>query len=125
MNEKTLNGVTESIIDFCNALESAAVNLRRQIKLLTKTEPKARISEKNFNILKWQDEKGSRLGDFQAAYKTHNLPDNWHHAYGVLKANIFLISEPFHKEGYEYRYWIYPEKYEDRIFRKRLVEAHG
>jgi len=122
-SEKTLNDLTESLIDFCNALESSVVNLRRQIVLLSKTQLRARISEEDFNILKWENEKGAKLGDFQAAYKKQNLPDKWHHIYNILKVNISLISNPFHEEGYKFRYWIYPEKYDDRIFRQKLGEA--
>lgn len=115
--------LAESLIDFCNALESLAVNLRRQIQPLTKTEAKAVLSEETFNILKWQDEKGVRLGDFQVAYKNMNLPDKWLHCYNILKANSSVINNSFKEEDYVYRYWIYPEKYTDRIFRKKLSEA--
>jgi hypothetical protein len=117
--------IAEALTDFCNALESLAVNLRRQIQAITKIEVKVKISEERFNVLKWQDEKGERLGDFQAAYRSHNLPENWDHAWNILKRNNSLIANPFHEEGYEFRYWIYPEKYKDRIFRKKLSEAKG
>jgi len=123
MSEKTLNDLTESLIDFCNAQESSVVNLRRQIVLLSKNQPRTRVSEEKFNVLKWENEKGAKLGDFQAAYKKHNLPDKWQHAYNILKVNTSLISNPFKEKGYEFRYWIYPEKYSDRIFRKKLVES--
>jgi len=125
MSEKTLNELAESLVDFCNALESLAVNLRRQIQALPKTEVRAQLSELTFNVLKWQDEKGVRLGDFQVAYKNMNLPDKWLHCYNILKANSSVINNSFKEEGYVYRYWIYPEKYNDRIFRKRLNEAKG
>lgn len=87
-----------------------------------KAEEKATLSEDRFNVLKWEKEKGSRLGDFQVAYKKLNLPDKWHHAYNILKANNSLISNPLKEPGYVCRYWIYPEKYTDRIFRKKLSE---
>jgi len=125
MSEKLLNDLIESLIDFCNAQESSVVNLRRQIVLLSKNQLRARISEEDFNILKWENEKGAKLGDFQAAYKKHNLPDKWHHAYNILKVNTSLISNPFKEEGYVYRYWIYPEKYNDKIFRKKMDESEG
>ena len=94
-------------------------------ELEQKAEVKARIPEERFTVLRWQDEKGSKLGSFQAAYKSHNLPEKWSHAFNVLKANNSLIASPLHEEGYEFRYWIYPQKYEDRIFRKKLSEAKG
>lgn len=123
MSEETLNDLVESLIDFCNAQESSVVSLRRQIQALTKAEAKATVSEKRFNVLKWRNEKGERLGDYQVAYQSHNLPESWSHAFNILKVNICLIANPFHEEGYAYRYWIYPEKYKDRIFRKKLGEA--
>jgi hypothetical protein len=79
------------------------------------------LSEETFNVLKWQSEKGARIGDFEVAYKSQNALDNWQHAYNILKVNNAVIGNPFHEDGYVYRYWIY-EKYDDRIFRKKLSE---
>ena len=123
MDEERYIEVAESLTDFSNAVEAACVNLRRQLQGLAKTEAEAVLLEDTFNILKWQDEKGVRLGDFQVAYKKMNLPDKWLHCYNILKANSSLISNPFKEEGYVFRYWIYPGKYEDRIFRKKLGEV--
>jgi len=115
--------LAETLMDFCNSVEASVVNLRRQISELTKTEAKATISEERFNVLKWEDEKGSRLGDYQVSYQKNNLPEAWSHAFNVLRANNVLIANPFQEEGYEFRYWIYPQKYSDRIFRKKLGEG--
>ena len=115
----------EDVIDFLNGIEASCVKLRMQIKKLLGSQVKAIIPESAFDALKWQDEKGSRLGDYQVAYKNHNLPEKWSHAFGVLKTNVSLIGDPFRDEGYAYRYWIYPHKYSDRIFRKKLTEAKG
>ena len=125
MNEKRLNRLSESLIDFCNAVESASFNLQRKLQGSGNNEAKTVLSEDTFNILKWQDEKGVRLGDFQVAYKNMNLPDKWLHCYNILKANNSLISNPFKEKGYVHRYWIFPSKYEDRIFRKKIKEAKG
>lgn len=61
-----------------------------------------------------------KLGGFQVAYKNMNLLGKWLHCYNILKVNSSVISNPFSEEAYVYRYWIYPEKYEDRIFRKKI-----
>jgi hypothetical protein len=122
MNEKRLDRLSESLIDFCNAVESASFNLHRKLQGVGNNEAKTVLSEDTFNVLKWQDEKGVRLGDFQVAYKNMNLPDKWLRCYNILKANNSLISNQFEDRGYVYRYWIYPEKYDDRIFRKRVKE---
>ena len=84
---------------------------------------RVKISEDRFNVLKWEEETGAKLGDFQVAYAKHNLPDNWNHCFNILKANNSLIATPFKEEDYKFRYWIYPEKYNDKIFRKKLGEA--
>lgn len=123
MSDEDLKILAEDITDFLHGIEASCVKLRKQIEKLLGTEVKAKVSEDRFNCLKWQDEKGEKLGDFQAAYRSHNLPENWDHAWNILKANNSLIANPFHEEGYVYRYWIYPEKYKDRIFRKKLSEA--
>ena len=114
--------LAEDITDFLNGVEASCVKLRKQIEKLLGAEVKARVSEDRFTGLKWQDEKGERLGNYQVASQSHNLPDNWSHAYNILKANSSLIANPFKEKGYAYRYWIYPEKYSDRIFRKKLGE---
>jgi len=120
MSSEDLKILAEDIVDFCNALESACVKLRRQIEKLLGSEVRANVSEVAFTCLKWEDERGARLGNYQVAYKNSNLLDKWLHAYRILEANHAVISNPFKLEGYEHRYWIYPEKYKDRIFRKKL-----
>jgi hypothetical protein len=128
MSDDDLKIFIEDFADFLNGLEASIVKMRRQIeKLYGESKPKPLISEAlTFSeALKWVDEKGSKLGDYQVAYKNQNMPDRWLHAWNVLKANNSVIGNPFHEEGYEYCYWIYPEKYTDRIFRKKLNEAKG
>ena len=125
MSDEDLKILAEEIIDFCNGLEALAVKLRFQIEKMfdiAKVEKsKAVLPEATFN-LKWQVEKGNRLGEYEVAYKSQNILDNWQHCFNILKQNNAVIGNRFHEQGYEYAYWIYPEKYEDRIFRKKLNE---
>lgn len=125
MSNKETSEFIEGLIELCDRLEALAVGLRQQTQAIMKTEAKAGIPEDRFNVLKWEIEKGSRLGNYQVAYQRHNLPENWVHCFSVLKANLSFIDNPFLEEDYEFRYWIYPQKYRDRIFRKKLVEAKG
>jgi hypothetical protein len=117
----------EDFLDMLNGFEASIVKMKQQIAKLVGIEekPKPLIPEAlTFSeALKWVDEKGSRLGDYQVAYKSQNPFDRWQHAYNILKQNNATIANPFHMEGYQYRYWIYPEKYDDRIFRKKLNEV--
>ena len=134
MNEEDFAIFLEDFCDFLEGLEASIVKMKMQIaKLVGEPKPKAnssgeakaKISEETFNILKWDNEKGERLGDFQTAYKNKNVLENWQHAYNILKQSNAVIGNRFHEQGYEYAYWIYPEKYEDRIFRKKLNEVKG
>jgi hypothetical protein len=115
--------LAEDIVGFLNSIEASCVKLRKRIEKLLGSEAKARIPEDSFNVLKWQDERGVRLGDYQVAFTKHNVPESWSYAFSVLKANNSFIANPFHEQGYEFWYWIYPQKYSDRIFRKRLSEV--
>ncbi|MEM4713864.1 MAG: hypothetical protein QXQ61_04865 [Candidatus Bathyarchaeia archaeon] len=108
----------KDFMDYLNSQEEAVKRLKEQIAKLVGVKPS--IPEVTFNVLKWQAEKGAVLGDYEVAYKNQNVLENWQHAYNILKASNSVIGNPFHLEGYAYRYWIYPEKYEDRIFRKKL-----
>ncbi len=128
MSDDDLKILAEDIADFLNGVEVACAKLRRQIEKLIgpcEAKPKAVVSEETFNILKWSDEKGARLGDYQVAYKSQNLPDKWLHCWNILKDNNSVIANSFHEEGYQYRYWIYPDKYDDRVFRKKLAESEA
>ena len=125
-DSEDLKLLAEEIVVFCEGLEALAVKLKVQVeKIFGEAKSKAKIPEETFNTLKWDNEKGEKLGDFQAAYKNKNVLENWQHAYNILKQANAVIGNPFHMEGYQYRYWIYPEKYEDRIFRKKLNEVKG
>jgi hypothetical protein len=123
--EEDFANFLEDFCDFLNSLEEAVQKMKTQIaKLVGITEPeKPRIPEGTFTVLKWQGKKGSRLGEYEVAYKNQNVLENWQHAFNILKQSNAVIGNPFHLEGFQYRYWIYPEKYEDRIFRKKLNEV--
>jgi hypothetical protein len=111
---------TESPIDFCNGLEALAVNLRRQLQVTAKTEAKASILEENFSCLTYEKQTGAKLGEYEVAFKSHNLPDKFSHALGILKQNNAVIDHRFHLEGYTFAYWLYGE---EKIYRKKLGES--
>jgi len=125
MNEEDFELFLEDFTDMLSAMEASIAKMKMQIEKLLGSEvkPKAVLPEETFNILKWENEKGSRLGDYQVAYKQQNIPEKWQHCFNILKANDSLIANRFHEQGYQHAYWIYPEKYPDRIFRKKLSEA--
>jgi len=85
-----------------------------------KEEPKISIPEETFRVLDWEPSKGTKLGDFETAFKSMNKVDPWQKCFGFLKDNGATIGSSFHQDAYVYRYWIYSERYQDRIFRKKL-----
>jgi len=77
------------------------------------------VDEEIFLSLSWDESGGPKLGDFDVAYRDHNQPDPWQRAWNILKANNATLKDHYGPEGFSWFYWIYPEKYSDRIFRKR------
>lgn len=113
----------EDLLIYLEAEEANIVQLKRQITKLTgPKEAKATLPELTFNILKWEAEEGAKLGKYEVAYQKANIPDKWQHGFNILRNNNALISKRFHENGYVYSYWIFPEKYVDRIFRKKREE---
>lgn len=74
------------------------------------------VDETNFKILKFEDAKGERLGEFQIAHKSSNLPDKWSGAHNILGQANATIKERYHGPNYEFAYWLYGE---DKIYRQK------
>jgi hypothetical protein len=80
----------------------------------------AQVSEDDFNRLKWEESAGPKLGDFDVAYRDHDQPvETWQRCFDFLKAQNADINKHFSPEGFTHFYWLYPEKYQDKIFRKK------
>ncbi len=109
----------ENVIDFCNAIEAAAINLKQRIAErhgITKEETKpAAVSEDNFN-LKYAEYTSEKLGTFEVAEEKGNSLEKWTNAFNVLKQANATISERYHGESYVHSYWLYNE----RIYRQKL-----
>ncbi len=114
--------------DFWSAIEAAAVNAKHQIAELyteagqertTSQKTSAAVLELTFSTLRFEIQKGAKLGDYEIAYKQANLPDKWHGAFNVLRVNNATIKERYHGEGYEHSYWLYGE---DKIYRQKLIQ---
>jgi hypothetical protein len=100
---KTLEALLFVFTDFANALESAVVNLRQNLKELSKP-PEEKPAEV-YDALHWEQHEGSR-GPFQAISKrscgNRNL---YRHLFNVVKVNTVNTGKFAHKIG-EWRYWI-------------------
>ena len=79
-------------------------------------EPTA-VQELTFATLKWDAQTGSKLGDFEVAYKTSNIEDKWQHAFNILRSSNATIKERYNGTGYSYSYWVYGQ---DKIYRQKL-----
>jgi len=120
--------LAEITVDFYNAVEAASVNAKRQIAELyspgTTTEQSAQqskepaaVQETTFTILKFESQQGTKLGEFEVAYKQNNIEDKWHHAYNILRNSNATINSRYHGQGYVYSYWLYGE---NKIYRQKL-----
>ena len=79
-------------------------------------EPAA-VKEMSFTTLKWDAQTGSKLGDFEVAYKASNIEDKWQHAFNILRSSNATIKERYRGKGYSYSYWVYGQ---DKIYRQKL-----
>lgn len=84
-------------------------------------ESSAAVPEFTFTVLKYEDQKGEKLGEFQVAYRGKNDGKTWDICFNLLKDQRATIKEAFHPQGYLNKYWLYLEPgYDKRIFRKHL-----
>lgn len=113
MSEK----LSEAIIDFANAIEAAAVQLKRYIGETQGVE----VKEETFiNLLGWEESQGNRIGTFQfTSRKANNNSEVFNHAYNILKANDATISNRFRDQGFQHSYWLFSGK-PDTIYRQVL-----
>jgi len=82
------------------------------------------VNESVFTVLKWEPTKGVKLGNFEIAEKNANDLANWQRAYDVLKQSKATIMSRFHREGFEFSYWLYAFTV-DKIYRQKLKQNAG
>ena len=80
-----------------------------------KGEPVA-VKEETFTCLKFEPQRGAKIGEYAVAFQPNNLPDKWNHAFNILRQNNATIKNRYYGEGYAYAYWLYGE---GKIYRKR------
>jgi hypothetical protein len=109
--------IYSDLCDFATAIESAAVDIKRRIS--RRVEKTKNVNEQNFSVLKYQAIKGDKLQDFEVCFKSDNPVDVWQRAFNILKVNNATIKNHYSPEGFQYYYWDYLEKYDDRFYRKK------
>jgi hypothetical protein len=75
------------------------------------------VKETTFTTLRWDAQKGSKIGDFEVAYKANNIEDKWQHAFNILRKSNATIKDRYHGESYNHSYWVYGQ---DKIYRQKL-----
>jgi hypothetical protein len=104
-----------------DAVEGGIVAFKQQFaakKGVSAVQPKpAAVKEETFACLKFEPQKGARIGDYEVAYKEQNLQEHWNHAYNILRQANATINNRYYGEGYQHSYWLYGE---GRIYRQRL-----
>lgn len=75
------------------------------------------VQELTFTTLKFEAQQGTKLGDFEVAYKQNNPPDKWQSAQKILRINNATIKDRYYSDTYQYSYWLYGE---DKIYRQKL-----
>lgn len=112
----------EMLAQIRNALQGATEAIDAYINFLGKpTEPTSFVKEETFTILKFEPAKGERLGEYEVAHKSSNLPDKWSHALNILRRNNAVINSRYSGPNYQFSYWLYGD---NRIYRQRL-KAHA
>jgi hypothetical protein len=131
MTEKE-SELVEVFIDLRNAHQTAAEAIDKYLNKVgeragfkdVEIEAKDTVSETVFSALKWEPNKGVKLGDFEIAEKNTNDLANWQRAYDVLKQSKATIMSRFHCEGFEFSYWLYAFTV-DKIYRQELKQNTG
>jgi hypothetical protein len=77
----------------------------------------AAVKESNFDILKFESQKGAKLGEFEVAHKKANVEDKWQTAFTILRNSNSTIEDRYHGIDYQYSYWLYGY---DKIYRQKL-----
>jgi len=113
----------DGVFSLLDAVEGGIAAFKHQLgvkKGVSAEQPKpVAVREETFACLKFEPQKGIRIGEFEVAYKENNLPEHWNHAYNILRQANATISNRYHGEGYQHSYWLYGE---GRIFRQKLSQ---
>lgn len=78
------------------------------------------VKEVTFDALKFDEQKGDCLGNYEVAFKSKNLPDKFSPAYGILRQNNATIKNRYHGPNYAHSYWLYSES---RIYRQNIKKS--
>jgi hypothetical protein len=123
--ENQISEVLDAMEQLAKDLELAESNINRAVKNLRPEKPAAgsnptqesAVQELTFTTLKFDAQKGAKIGDYEVAYQASNLADKWSSAFNVLQKSNATIQNRYLGPGYEYSYWLYGE---NKIYRQKL-----
>jgi hypothetical protein len=120
-----MNEHVEFLVKLRNSSLSLAQAANQYIESLEPIEVKedtkiVQAEETTFSELRFEREKGPRIGTFEAAYKANNQLDKWTDAYNILINSKATIKNRYYKEGFQHSYWVYEG---NKIYRQK-IEPH-
>jgi hypothetical protein len=107
----------DAFFNLLDAFEAGIASFKRQLG--SRKGVVAAVKEETFTCLKFEQQKGNRLGEFEVAVKDKNPEAQWLHAYNILKQANATINNRYHGEGYAYSYWLFDE---GKIYRQKLKQ---
>lgn len=110
----------EALLQYLNAAEAGIAAAKRVIVEAKGVKQAPAVKEETFTILKFDSQKGEKLGEFEVAYKASNIPDKFSPAYGILRASNATIKNRYHGPDYKFSYWLYGQ---EKIYRQKLKRA--
>lgn len=115
--------MNKEFIEFLLKLRDSAFMMmdaaNEYLETLTPKEVNDHVDEQIFNILKFESQKGTKLGDFEVANKTNNDIEKWQKAYDILNQAKASIQSRYHGQKYAFSYWLFSE---GKIYRQKLKE---
>jgi hypothetical protein len=117
-----MNQQIEFLVKIRDAHLTFAKATNEYIESLTPPEIKNEIEktedkETPFSELNFEREEGPKIGVFEAAYKANNPQEKWTQAYNILTTSKATIKDRYHKQDYQYSYWLYEG---NKIYRQKL-----
>ena len=115
-----MNNHVEFLVKLRDSSQQLADAANQYIQTLAPPEPKLGLiaaNEFKFLPLKFEPQRGAKLGDFEIAHKAANIEAQWQTAYNILKNSNATIKDRYHDDTYQYSYWLFGQ---DKIFRQKL-----
>jgi hypothetical protein len=105
--------------DACMLMADAANEYIESIAPPEVKDQAVAVQEVTFTSLKFEKQRGTKLGEYEIANKQSNPSDKWQNAYNILQTSNATIKNRYHSEEYLRSYWLYDQ---DKIYRQKLKQ---